>query len=155
MYEQLPGKAGKGLWVTKIGIIIGILIAVMFSYQNRGGYIVARATAIFFSMCAAAFLPAFIGGLFWKRMTKAGAMASLLTGFAVTAVWLLFFKDKEARAIGLCYQIFEKHSLLLDKPNWSVVDPLIIALPISILAAVIVSLLTTPPSKEHLAKCFK
>lgn len=155
IYEQIPGKAGKGLWVTKAGIIIGILIAVMFSYQNRGGYIVARATAIFFSMCAAAFLPAFIGGLFWKRMTKAGAVASLLTGFVVTAAWLLFFKDKEARAIGLCYKLFEKHSLLLDKPNWSVVDPLIIALPISILAAVIVSLITTPPSKEHLAKCFK
>jgi SSS family solute:Na+ symporter len=154
IYEQLPGKAGRGLWVTKIGIIIGILLAVLFSYKNRGGYIVARATAIFFSMCAAAFLPAFVGGLFWKRMTKAGAVASLLTGFAVTAVWLLFFKDKEARAIGLCYKLFEKHSLLLDKPNWSVVDPLVIALPIAILVAVIVSLITTPPSKDHIAKCF-
>lgn len=154
IYEQLPGKAGKGLWVTKAGIIIGILLAVLFSYKNRGGYIVARATAIFFGMCAAAFLPAFFGALFWKRMTKSGAIASLLTGFTITAVWLLFFKDKEARAIGLCYKLFEKHSLLLDKPNWAVVDPLVIALPIAILVAVIVSLITTPPSKEHIARCF-
>lgn len=154
IYEQLPGKAGKGLIVTKSGIIIGILIAVLFSYSNRGGYIVARATAIFFGMCAAAFLPAFVGGLFWRRMTKAGAIASLITGFTVSATWLLFFKDKEARAIGLCFKLFEKHSLLLDKPNWSVVDPLIIALPISIAAAVLVSLMTNPPSPEHLDKCF-
>ncbi|MCE5187406.1 MAG: sodium:solute symporter family protein [Planctomycetaceae bacterium] len=155
IYEQIPGRAGKGLIVIKSGIILGILIAVLFSYFNRGGYIIARATAIFFGMCAAAFLPAFVGGLFWRRMTKAGAIASLIAGFAVSAAWMLFFKDKEARAIGLCYELFEKYSLLLDKPNWSVVDPLIIALPISIITGVVVSLITKAPSQEHLDRCFQ
>lgn len=155
LYEQLPGKAGKGLMVTKLGIVIGIIVAVLFSYYNRGGYIVARATAIFFGMCVASFFPAYVGGLFWKRMTRSGAVASILTGFIVSGFWLLFIKDKEARSLGLCYQLFEKHSLLLDKPNWSVVDPLVIALPISILVAVIVSLITPPPSREHIKKCFE
>lgn len=155
VYEQVTGKHEHGIAITRVGIIIGIVIAVFISYRFRGGYIVARATAIFFGLCASAFLPAFIGGLFWKRMTKSGAIWSMIIGFLVTAIWLLFFKDKEARAIGLCYQLFGKHSLLLDKPNWYVVDPIVIALPISLIVAIVVSLLSKPPSKEHLDKCFK
>ena len=88
-------------------------------------------------------------------MTKAGAIWSMIIGFLVTAFWLLFIKDAEARAIGLCHHLFEKHSLLLDKPNWSVVDPIVVALPISLIVAIVVSLLSKPPSKEHLDKCFK
>ena len=155
VYEQVTGKHGHGIAITRTGIIIGIIVAVLFSYYIRSGYIIARATSIFFGLCASAFLPAFVGGLFWKRMTKAGAIWSMIIGFLVTAFWLLFIKDKEARAIGLCYRLFEKHSLLLDKPNWPVVDPIVIALPVSIVVAIVVSLMTKPPSEEHLNKCFK
>ena len=155
VYEQVTGRHGHGIGVTRIGIIIGIVVAVLFSYYIRSGYIIARATAIFFGLCASAFLPAFLGGLFWKRMTKAAAIGSMIVGFLVTAFWLLFIKDTEARAIGLCYHWFGKHSLLLDKPNWYVVDPIVIALPISIVVAIVVSLMTKPPSQEHLDKCFK
>jgi SSS family solute:Na+ symporter len=155
VYETVSGRHGHGIGITRIGIIIGIVVAVLFSYYIRSGYIIARATAIFFGLCASAFLPAFLGGLFWKRMTKTGAIWSMVIGFAVTAFWLLFIKDQEARAIGLCYQLFGKHSLLLDKPNWPVVDPIVIALPISAIVAIVVSLFTKPPSKEHLDKCFK
>ena len=155
VYEQVTGKHGHGIGITRVGIVIGIVAAVLFSYYIRSGYIIARATAIFFGLCASTFLPAFVGGLFWKRMTKSGAIWSMIIGFLVTAFWLLFIKDKEARALGLCYELFEKHSLLLDKPNWSVVDPIVIALPISLVVAIVVSLLSKPPSKEHLDKCFK
>lgn len=155
VYEQVTGKHGHGIAITRIGIVIGIIVAVLFSYYIRSGYIIARATAIFFGLCASAFLPAFVGGLFWKRMTKPAAISSMVIGFLVTAFWLLFIKDKEARALGLCYKLFEKHSLLLDKPTWPVVDPIVIALPISILVAIVVTYLTKPPSKEHLDKCFQ
>jgi SSS family solute:Na+ symporter len=151
----VTGRHGHGIGITRVGIIIGIVVAVLFSYYIRSGYIIARATAIFFGLCASAFLPAFVGGLFWKRMTKAGAIGSMLIGFLVTAFWLLFIKDAEARAIGLCYQWFGKHSLLLDKPNWYVVDPIVIALPISMAVGILVSVMTRPPSQEHLDKCFK
>ena len=39
-----------------------------------------------------------------------------------------------------------KTSILADHPNWPVVDPLVVALPISILVAVVVTLMTKPPS---------
>ncbi|MBN1815815.1 MAG: sodium:solute symporter family protein [Sedimentisphaerales bacterium] len=155
VYETVTGKHGHGIGVTRLGIIIGIVIAVLLSSYARGGYFIARATAIFFGLCASAFLPSFFGGLFWRRMTKAGSIASILVGFVITAFWLLFIKDEEARAIGLCFKLFEKHSLLLDKPNWAVVDPLVVALPISIIVAVVVSLMSKPPSEEHLRKCFR
>ena len=155
VFEKVTGKRGHSITVTRVGIIVGIILAVLISTYARGGYIVARATAIFFGLCAAAFLPTFFGGLFWRRMTKAGAISSMLVGFIVMMLWLVFIKDKEARALGICYALFEKHSLLLDKPNWSVVDPILIALPLSIITAIVISLLTKPPSQEHLDKCFR
>ncbi len=155
VYEQIGRDRQPSIMVTRVSIIIGIIGAMIFSYNFRGGYIVARATAIFFGLCASAFLPSFVGGLFFKRMTRPAAISSMFVGFIVTAFWLLFIKDKEARALGICYALFEKHSLLLDKPNWPVVDPLLVALPLSILTAIIVSLITKPSPEDHLKKCFK
>ena len=159
VYEQVTGRHGRGVAVTRIGIIIGIVIAVLISGYARGGYIIARATSIFFGLCASAFLPTFIGGLFFKRTTKAGAIASMVVGFVVTAFWLLFVKDQEARALGLCQALFNKRSLTMPlatpiSPNWHVVDPIVVALPLSFLVAIVVSLLTRRPSEEQLARCF-
>jgi SSS family solute:Na+ symporter len=155
VFEQITGQHGKSVLITRLSIIIGLFIAVILGHYTRGGYIIARATAIFFGLCASAFLPTFIGGLFFKRMTKAGAIASMVAGFTVTAFWLLFVKTAEAKAIGLVQIVTGgKESILANFPNWPVVDPLIIALPISIVVAIVVSLLSTPPAKEHLDKCF-
>jgi len=155
VFEQATGQQGKGIGVTRIGIIIGIVIAVIISYMNPGtGYIIARATAIFFGLCASAFLPALIGGLFFKRTTRAGAIASIVVGFAVTAFWLTFVKETESRALGICHALTGKYALFLDRPNWPVVDPLVVALPLSALVLIVVSLMTKRPADEHLSKCF-
>ncbi len=142
IYEQFAHKKTRTLNITRTGVVVGIIIAVIFSHYARGGYIIASITAIFFGLCAAVFLPAYLGAVFSKRMTRAAAITSMFTGFAAASFWLLFIKDQEARAMGVCYAIFGKHSLLLDHPNWSVVDPIVIALPLSILTAVIVSCFT-------------
>jgi SSS family solute:Na+ symporter len=156
VYEQVTGRHGRSIGVNRVGIVLGIIIAMLWSYYAaQTGYIIARATAIFFGLCASAFLPTFIGGLFWRRMTRHGAICSMVAGFAVTAFWLLFVKAQEAGAIGLVQKFTGgKPSILADYPNWPVVDPLVVALPISIIIAVVVSLATKPSSKEHLAKCF-
>jgi solute:Na+ symporter, SSS family len=129
------------------------VLAVTFGYYARKEQamvsIIARATAIFFGLCASTFLPTFVGGLFFKRATKAGAIASMLVGFVVSAFWLAFVKVPECQIIGLV-----KKSILADAPNWPVVDPLFVALPVSALAIVVVSLMTRPPEEAHLAKCF-
>ena len=67
-------------------------------------------------------------------------------------------RDKEARALGICHALTEKYSLLLPgkeySSSWHVVDPVVIALPISLVVLVVVSLLTKPPAREHLERCF-
>ena len=156
VYEQVIGGSGGGIGITRIGIIIGIVVAVIISYFNQGGgYIIARATAIFFGLCASAFLPAFVGALFFRRVTRAGAIASMVAGFLVTAFWLTFVKSSEAAAIGLVFQFTDgQPSILAGVANWHVVDPLLIALPLSILTLIGVSLVTRAPDTEHLDRCF-
>ena len=157
LYERLTGKAGSepSVLVMRIAIVVGLLLAVTISYTVRQEYVVARFTAIFFGLCAASFLPAYIGGLFWRRATRAGALASMLVGLSVSLFWLLLIKAKEASAIGLVQQITGgKTSLLADFPNWPMVDPIVIALPLSILTLIGVSLITRPVEAEHLRRCF-
>lgn len=153
--EQVGRVQHKGIGITRLGICVGLVIAVIIGFYARGGYIIARATSIFFGLCASAFLPTLIGGLFFKRMTKPAALASMTVGFLVTTFWVLLVKSAEAGDIGLVYAITgNKPSILMASPNWPNVDPLLVALPLSALTAVVVSLLTKPPSAEHLARCF-
>ncbi len=154
VYEQITGNHNRSIGVTRIGIIIGIIIAVVIGGRGRGGYIVARATAIFFGLCASAFLPVFIGGLFSKKVTRSGAIASMITGFVVTAFWLLFVKAKEADAIGVVHWFTKEKSILAHYPNWPVVDPIVVALPLSIIVLILVSAFTKKPDDTLLQKCF-
>jgi len=116
--------------------------------------VIARSTAIFFGLCASAFLPAFIGGLYFRGVTRAAVKASMITGAVVTTFWLVFIKDAEAQALGICNSLFGVSSLLVKSPNWPVVDPLIIALPLSALILVVVSLFTRKPPDEFLERVF-
>ena len=155
VYGRLSGRKIGGIGITRVGIILGILLAVIISSYARGGYFIARATAMFFGLCASTFLPSFIGGLFFKRMTRTGAIASMLTGSTVTLFWLIFIKAKEAGTIGIVQKVTGgKTSLLADYPNWPEVDPILIALPMAILAAIVVSMMTKKLDQKHIDHCF-
>jgi solute:Na+ symporter, SSS family len=134
--------------------VVGLLMAVTISYTVRGD-VIARFTAIFFGLCAATFLPAYVGGLFWQRATRAAALASMTVGLSVSLFWLLLVKAKEASAIGLVQWVTGgKPSLLADYPNWPSVDPIVIALPLALLTLVLVSAFTKPADEAHLRRCF-
>jgi SSS family solute:Na+ symporter len=156
VYEQITGSHARSMKVTRIGIVIGIAYAVLVSFYWRESTVIPRATAIFFGLCASAFLPSFIGALYFKRMTKPAAIWSVVVGFAITSFWLLLVKSMEAESLGLVQKLTGgKTSILAGKPNWDWVDPIVVAFPISIIVAIVVSMLTKPPSQEHLDKCFK
>jgi solute:Na+ symporter, SSS family len=154
IYGTLSGK--KSLTLTRLAILIGLVLATWVSLEARGGMIIARATSIFMGLCASAFLPALVGGLYWKRMTRPAVLASMIAGLVVTAFWLVCVKEAEAQAIGLMRPGAPggKFSILWNHPNWPVVDPIVIALPLSAIVAVVVSLMTRPPNEEHLQRCF-
>jgi SSS family solute:Na+ symporter len=147
------GSSNRTIYIVRIAILLGLVLAVAIGYYAKKEQavvsIIARATAIFFGLCASTFLPAFVGGIYSRRMTKAGAIASMLVGFCVSTFWLAFVKVPECTVIGLV-----KKSILATAPNWPVVDPLFIALPLSLLTVVVVSSFTRKSDEAHLDICF-
>jgi SSS family solute:Na+ symporter len=148
----MKGKSGVStVHVTKMGIAFTILVAVILAYILPGS-IIARATAMFMGLCTSAFLPLYIGALFWKRTTKAGATASLVVGSISSLFWLVFIHAKEAVPLGICQALFGKETLLTG--IWPLVDPIMIATPLSFLVLIVVSLMTPQFSPEFLKKAF-
>ncbi|MCL1822436.1 MAG: hypothetical protein FWG22_06400, partial [Prolixibacteraceae bacterium] len=138
-------KSMRTIMFTRAGIVISIIMALIWAFILPTS-IIARATAIFMGMCTSAFLPMYAGGLFWKKMTKAGAFASFGVGMSVSVFWYVFIHAAEAVPIGICSALFGKATLLSG--TWMFVDPILIATPLSIIAAIVVSLMTQAPSQK-------
>ena len=146
--------------INQLGVVATILATVIWAWILPPS-IVARATAFFFGLTAAAFLPAYVFGLYWKGMTKTGAKVSMVGGFTVSMLWMLFIHKKEAAAIGLCKTLFGKVTLVADTAPGSTmfllqwVDPNVVALPASIILAVGVSLVSRSLAKDHIQLCWQ
>lgn len=156
IYETLRGKSKSTMIVTRMGVIAAIIMAVMLSFNPSDGTI-ARGTAIFFGICAAAFLPMYTAALFWKRATKNGAIASVLVGALLSLFWMVFVHTAESKPLGIAKALTGKDAIFdkLGDIPLTVVDPIVVALPVSVIVLVAVSMLSTPPGKKHLDKCFK
>lgn len=165
VYQNLKSGSqdGHSILPTRAGVLLALLISIFLAYYlprkfQTGTAIIARGTAIFFGLCAASFLPMYIGGLYSRAITKAGAITGAFVGFAVTAFWTLFVHIKESEILGLSQVMFNKPSILHKVTNgifvWQEVDAIVIALPLAILATFLVSFMTKPYSKEHLDNCF-
>ncbi len=161
-FEQIFAKdensEEKSVWITKMGIGIGILVSAMLAYAlpilfDKGVAIIARGTAIFFGLCACAFLPAYFGALYSRKITRAGAIAGMIGGSLSSVLWMMFFHEKESSIIGLCQMIFGRPAILGNP--WDIVDPLFIGLPVSIVLTVAVSIFTKKLDDSHLDRCFK
>ncbi|NJB68705.1 SSS family solute:Na+ symporter [Desulfobaculum xiamenense] len=150
---------GDTFKVTQLGVAVTIFMTLVWAWVLPGG-IIARATAFFFGLCAAAFLPAYMLGLYWKGMTRAGAIVSMLGGFAASMFWLLFVHLKESASIGVCEALTGLPSIAAAaaKGSWpwllQWVDPNVVALPVSFALAVGVSLMTKPLDEAHVARCW-
>ena len=88
------GKAGdkEMLWAGRLVVLIIAVIAVFIASDPNSGTImglVENAWGIF----GAAFGPAILLSLFWRRFTFSGAVAGILTGAGVDILWLVFLKD--------------------------------------------------------------
>ncbi|MEA2034729.1 MAG: hypothetical protein U9N40_04460 [Euryarchaeota archaeon] len=83
-------------------------------------------------LCAAAFLPAYAHAMYSKKPSVSAARTSLVTGALAWFIWTAFVHLKESQALGLS-KLITGNDALLPMP-WQVVDPIIIALPLSIVA---------------------
>lgn len=68
-----------------------------------------------FSLAASAFVPALVLGLFWRGMTRQGAVAGMLAGFGVTAYYMLLAQNSVLRAGGVL-----PHWLFADGLWWGI-----------------------------------
>ncbi|MGM0611173.1 MAG: sodium:solute symporter family protein [Thermodesulfobacteriota bacterium] len=149
----------KSITLTRAGVFLTIVATLIWAWLLPAS-IIARATAFFFGLCAASFLPAFTCGLYWKGTTKAGAITSMLGGFFISMFCLLFIHEKEAAAIGLSKYLFNQDTLVsgAEPGSWiwllQWVDPNVIALPVSFALIFAVSLFTRTYDREHIDYCW-
>ena len=118
------------LWVSRATVALVIIVAFFIAIDpNSGGImgLVESAWAFF----GAAFGPAIILSLFWKRFNYAGAISSIITGFAVSVFWMFAFNSGNA-------------SLIYNTGLYELVPGFIIGL----IVAVVVTLCTKKPSQE-------
>lgn len=111
------------LWAGRIIVLVITVIALLIAVNPNCAGIMALVECAWAAF-GAAFGPAIILSLFWKRFTYKGAIAGIVVGFAVDALWYAFLST----STGL-YEII----------------PGFIA---SMIAAVVVSLLDKTPEKE-------
>jgi len=160
--EQHVKVSGKGssMKLNRLGVTVAIIATLIWAWVLPGS-IIARATAFFFGLCAASFLPIYVLGLYWKGMTKIAAKISMVGGFSFSMFWLLFIHLKEAKPIGLCEALTGKVTLVADAApmtwvwllQW--VDPNVVALPVSLILAVGVSYATRRMEQKHLELCWE
>ncbi|NYT04752.1 MAG: sodium:solute symporter family protein [Methanomicrobiales archaeon] len=142
LFHTMGTAVGYDLWtvirqercsmrVTQIGTVVMIIASVIVAYGLPGS-IIARATVMFMGLCASAFLPAYIHALYSTRPSTRAAIISLVVGAAVWFIWTAFVHLAESKPLGLSGLLFGADAVL-GMP-WQVVDPLVIALPLSFVA---------------------
>ena len=138
--------------ISRIGILIAIILALVMAFSLPGS-VVALGTSLFFEICAAAFLPVFLGALYWRGITRLGAIAGIVSGTFISLFWLTFVFKKTAVGLGICKFLLGVETILPTAP-WPFIDVMLIAVPVSALFTIVVSLLTKPPAQEVVDKAF-
>ncbi len=149
---QKGHKAGQDLLITRFGIVLSILATVFIAFEMGPG-VIARATAIFFGLMASSLLAPYVASLYWTRLTRKGSIAGIISGLTTAVFAFLFIHGKEAEVFGICKALTGKATLLGGV--WPFVDPLVIALPVSIIFTIAVSLLTKVENTETVNHAFK
>ena len=158
MEKGMGLKAARPVRVIRLAMLAAIVITTATAYYlpsffKDGATIIVNGTSLFFGLCAGSFLAIYALGLFWTGVTRAGAHAGFFSGLAVSVVVLFFVFEKVSKPLGLCEALFGVPSLGAGTP-FKDVDPLVFAVPISLVLTVIVSALTAKPSAAHIAACF-
>jgi len=141
-YKMINPSAStqKRVTVSKILLLVVALVAAWVTAQKPGDILFLVGAA--FSLAAAAFFPALVLGVFWKRANKAGAIAGMVVGLGITMYYM-----------GTRYPFFQKVLGLAaaDNPLWYGIQPIssaIFGIPAGIITILVVSMLTPEPDRQ-------
>ena len=128
-------ECALSLRAHQYGIILMMVVSTILAFLLPIS-IIARATAMFMSLCACAFLPAFAIGVYAKTPSTKAALYSMVSGAVLWFLWTAFFHSAEAKPLGICQALFGKVTLLASP--WTAVDPIVVALPISLVVMILI-----------------
>jgi SSS family transporter len=119
----------RRLWIDRLGITVVGTVPVLLLLSGVGkGELVQFIVLLFTALMAAAFVMPVVGGVLWKRATRAGAATSMVGGVTATFLWEIFGSGD--------------------------VEPALPGFLVSAVLFVGVSLVTEPPSARALAPYF-
>lgn len=131
IYGTLRPEAspGKRLWIGRLGILIVGTVPVVLILSGVGeGELVQFIVLLFTALMASSFFVPVVVGVYWKRATREGAVASMLGGVVTCFSWEIW-----------------------GSPG---IDPVLPGLVASASLFVLVSLLTPPPPESAVAPYF-
>lgn len=127
------------LVVSKVVLLVVAVIGAMVAAQKPASILFMVAWA--FSIAGAAFFPALVLGIFWKRANRAGAISGMVVGLLITLYYMVRVQFDTIPWFGI-HGIGMEPWLGIQSTSagvWGVA--------IGFLTIIIVSLLTDPPSK--------
>ncbi len=91
VFEPDADQRKLSLLGKAITVVIGLVAIALALSQTR---MIFWFVLFAWSGIAAAFTPVVLCSLFWKRTTRAGAVAGMIGGFVTTIVWVVWFKER-------------------------------------------------------------
>ncbi len=148
----------KTMLISRVGILVGIVLTIFLAYvlPTIWDGAIAISTGLFFGLCGASFLPMYFGALYLRKFSKVAAVSGMLAGFGSSMLWMLFIHSKESVVFKLCQLLFNKPTLA-ENSVVQFVDPIVIALTVSIIVTAVVQIIVKDKdvNHEHVAACFK
>ncbi len=78
------------LWYARIASVFAVVVAAYFGINPPG--FVAAVVALAFGLAASSFFPAIVLGVFYKKMSKEGAISGMVVGILLMCYYILKFK---------------------------------------------------------------
>jgi len=132
-------RATKRVTVSKVLLLMTALGAAYVTAQKPGDILLLVSAA--FSLAASAFFPALVLGIFWPRANRWGAASGMVAGFGLALYYTLVNQPEFRETLGLTN----------PQHLWWNIQPIaagLFGVPAGFAVAIVVSLLTPPPSRE-------
>jgi cation/acetate symporter len=142
-YKMIDPNAStaRRVSISKALLLVVALLAAFVASQKPADILFLVSAA--FSFAAAAFFPALVLGIFWKRANRWGASLGMIAGLGTTFYYM-------ATTQPWLRGIFGVTSPIADNIWWGIqpISAGLFGVPVGIAVIIIVSLLTAPPKKE-------
>jgi cation/acetate symporter len=142
-YKMLDPNASTARRVTisKILLLVVAIIAASVAAQKPADILFLVSAA--FSLAAAAFFPALVCGIFWKRANRWGATLGMIAGLGITFYYM-------ATTQPWLRSLFGVTGSIADHTWWGIgaISAGLWGVPLGFLVIIIVSLLTPAPDRE-------